>query len=159
MVILHYLGNNDKKKSLYMVNTVTTIIGLHSTCQKHNFFPPRIFLIHGFWLCRCGTYRYGGPIVFPEATQGKPISGPIAGLISQFSVSWKHIFVHSFLFGSVTVLSSGLSSFQLQIPSLLRRWEGKHSFAIYGVQEGLFTLLTISTVVTPWHPKNVPGPL
>lgn len=31
--------------------------------------------------------------------------------------------------------------------------------AIYDVQEGLFTLLAKSTVVTPWNPKNVPDPL
>lgn len=79
-------------------------------------------------------------------------------MVSKFR--WLHTQeAHSFLFGSVTVLSSGLNSFQLQIPSLLKGG-GKESIAstIYGVQEGLFTLLTKSTVVTPWHPKNVPGP-
>lgn len=121
-------------------------------------FSSQKCLIH-VWLNRaCGTCRRRVPTVFPKATRGKPISRPTAGLTSQFSVSRKHIFAHSFLFGSVTVISSGLNSFQLRIPSLLRRWKGKHSFCYFWCQECLFTLLTISTVVTPWHPKNVPGP-
>lgn len=73
-------------------------------------------------------------------------------LISQFPVSQNCIFVQfSFRISNCINLSFKY------LPCLGGGKESTAS-AICDVQD-LFTILTISIVVTPWHPKNVPGPL